>query len=147
VCFAIGFVLAFTCLFAIIHEYGHILGTGSTIKATLKSWNSVSYQGEPTLGFLLAGWAFQWFVWYGAWGLNQYFSSCYPIILFDGAAGFAWGYVHGTTIQALRSQDFFDIQEKIGMPIGETRLAWLAFTIPMLLIGWLIVRKCLKNML
>lgn len=145
-CFFLGLILAFTTIFAIVHEIGHVLAAGDTLTVKIIDWSHVRYTGKATLGFLLAGWACQFWSWYLLWAVNQWFSWRQRCGLFDVVAGFSWGYVHGTAIQALRSQDFLDIQLKLGYALSETRLAWLVATIPFLIIGWLLVKNCLKEM-
>ena len=144
--FAMGIVAAFTPIFMLIHEVGHLLAAGDTLTVTLKDWQHVHYKGPVNLGFLMAGWAFQFCAWLALWALAQRLSFVFLNTLFDVVAGFSWGYVHGTVIQACRSQDFLDIQEKLGVSIADTQMNWLTFTVPVVLCGWIVVRKCLKTM-
>ena len=145
-CFFLGFAIAFTTLFAIIHEAGHLLAGGEALTVELKDWSHVSYEGQADIGFYLAGWAFQFWVWAVLWGFNQWFSDLWGYRLFDVVSGFSWGYLHGTVIQALRSQDFIDINIKLGWELSEIYLGWLVITVPVLIVGWLIVGNCLKKM-
>ena len=145
-CFFLGLGAAFTSVFMIIHEVGHLLAAGDTLVVTLADWGYVTYKGIPTLGFMLAGWSFQLFAWLLLWGISQRLSFLFLNTLFDVVAGFSWGYVHGTVVQALRSQDFVDIEEKLGILVIDTQTNWVVYTVPIVLLCWIIVGKCLKTM-
>jgi hypothetical protein len=129
----LGGALAFTPIFAPIHELGHLIeGSGRTY---LINWRT-THVGQLDLKSIIAGYKWEFI-----------FTTLMTVVVYQVLKrkkkiwwmALPWGYTNGVMLAACSSYDFQILSKKISVYPEKFVIGWLLCTVPILFIGWVII--------
>jgi len=134
--FIVGFVIACTIIFAPLHEEGHVNAARiDGQKGIITGWNTCQVT-ENSPHVMISGFLSEFFFFLCLFILFFAISNPYKggIHKYYAHLGFPWGYCNGIFIYAFFSTDF------AASPMYAW--AWVLFTLPILILGWILLILC-----